>query len=92
MERKQWGGKQKLQIVLEGLSGNTSVSEICNKYQVGQTQYYKWRDQLFKNGEKIFEEKLNYKQKQKMRNEINSLKSIIGDLTVELKKTELELL
>ena len=92
MERKTWTTRQKFQIILEGLSRSATVSEICNKYQVSQGQYYKWRDLLFKNGEKIFEQKLNYKQKQKMTNEINQLKTVIGDLTIALKKTELELL
>lgn len=92
MERRQWAPRQKLQVVLEGLGGKIPVSEICNKYQVSQTQYYKWRDALLQHGEKVFESKNTSKEKQRMTGEINRLKSIIGDLTVELKKTSLELL
>jgi transposase-like protein len=30
--------------VLDGLKGR-SVSEVCREYGVGETQYYKWRDE-----------------------------------------------
>ena len=50
MKKRQWTGSQKLQIVLDGLSGKYSISELCTKYELNQTQYYKWRDQLLKQG------------------------------------------
>ena len=54
-------------------------------------QYYKWREQFLKQGAKIFELGTNDKVLDRAKAENRKLKAIIGDLTVELKKTEDEL-
>ena len=90
MKRRKWTGKEKLKIILEGLSGQIEISKLCTKYQIAQTQYYKWRDQLLKYGDQAFEQKLKSKKEQHMEQEIKNLKGIIGDLTFELKKSEFE--
>lgn len=88
MERRQWSSQDKLKIVLEGLSGQIEISKLCAKYQVHQTQYYQWRDQLLKYGNQAFEQKNISKREQILDSEVKNLKRIIGDLTVELKKNE----
>ncbi len=91
MEKRKWTSQQKLQIVLEGLSGQIDIAKLCAKYQVSQTQYYKWRDQLLKHGTQAFEVKNVTKKEQHLTQENLRLRRIIGDLTIELKKTEIEL-
>jgi transposase-like protein len=91
MKKRKWSSQEKLRIVLEGLSGQIEISKLCNKYQIAQTQYYQWRDQLLKFGHQAFETKNTTKKEQHLESENQKLKKIIGDLTVELKKTELEL-
>jgi transposase-like protein len=91
MEKRKWTSQQKLTIVLEGLSGQIEISKLCAKYQVSQAQYYKWRDQLLKHGTQAFEIKDVTKKEQHLQMENLKLRRIIGDLTVELKKTEIEL-
>ena len=91
MKKRKWRSQEKLRIVLEGLSGQIEISKLCNKYQIAQTQYYGWRDQLLKFGYQAFETKNITKKEQHLESENQKLKRIIGDLTVELKKTELEL-
>ena len=91
MEKRKWTSQQKLQIVLEGLSGQIEISKLCAKYQIAQTQYYQWRDQLLKFGNQAFEQKNISKKEQHLEQEVSHLKKIIGDLTVELKKSEYEL-
>lgn len=88
MQRRKWQSQQKLQIVLEGLSGQIELNKLCAKYQVSQTQYYQWRDQLLKFGHQAFETKNITKKEQHLENENQKLKRIIGDLTIELKKSE----
>lgn len=90
MERKRWDGKQKLHIVLEGLSGKVPVAELCNKYQINQGQYYKWRDQLLSNGVKAFDTKDTTTREAYLQNEVKRLTSLVGELTVELKKNEFD--
>lgn len=91
MQRRKWTSQEKLRIVLEGLSGQIEISKLCTKYQIAQTQYYQWRDQLLKFGHQSFETKNITKKEQHLEQENRKLKHIIGDLTVELKKSEYEL-
>ena len=91
MKKRKWTSQQKLQIVLEGLSGQIEISKLCAKYQIVQTQYYQWRDYLLKFGHQAFETKNITKKEQYLEQEVVQLKKIIGDLTIELKKSEFEL-
>lgn len=91
MKHRKWTSQQKLQIILEGLSGQVEISKLCAKYQIAQTQYYKWRDQLLKFGHQAFDQKTITNKEQHLEQEVRKLKNIIGDLTIEIKKTELEL-
>ena len=91
MKRRHWGSKQKAQIVLEGLSGKIDISQLCQKYQVSQTQYYKWRDAFLQNCHQSFEIKKQSQKEQHLESKVQKLTKIIGDLTVELKKSEYEL-
>jgi len=88
MKHRKWTPKQKLSIVLEGLKGNTSIAELCSRHQISQTQYYQWRDRLLADGEKLFTHGGPDKVEERLRNENRKLKTIIGELTVELKKSE----
>jgi len=90
MKNRKWTGKQKLEIVLEGFKEKMSVSELCNRFEIGQSQYYKWRDQFLKNGASVFDDKPD-KKAERLQAENRRLKHVIGELTVELKKTEDEL-
>ena len=88
MKRRKWTAKQKLQIVLEGMAGKLPLAALCQNHQISQGQYYKWRDQLLEGGEKVFERGGPGAGEQRLRAEVDKLKSIIGDLHVELKKSE----
>jgi len=90
MKKRNWTSKQKSQIVLEGLSGKIEVSKLCIKYELSQSQYYKWRDLFLQTCHQAFETKNINKKEQKLNNENQKLKSIIGELTIELKKNEFE--
>ena len=42
MIKREWTEEQKFKIVLEGLRDETPVVNLCEKYEISQTQYYKW--------------------------------------------------
>jgi len=90
MKRRNWSSQDKLKVVLEGLSGNIQISKLCAKYQINQTQYYQWRDQLLKFGNQAFEMKNVSKKEERLESENRKLKLLIGELTVELKKSEFD--
>jgi transposase-like protein len=85
---KKWDEKTKFEIVLAGIKGQLTVSELCSRYGVNQTQYYKWRDKFFSEGQKIFDRSGVDGEKERLRRENTRLKTIIGDLTTELKKND----
>ncbi|MGY8986904.1 MAG: transposase [Sphingomonadales bacterium] len=90
MKIRKWTGKQKLQIVMEGFKEKAPISELCNRFEIGQSQYYRWRDQFIKKGASIFDEKPDKKIEQ-LESKVKKLTSYVGELTIELKKTEDEL-
>ena len=87
MKRRKWTAEEKLKVVVEGLQGGVTIAELCNRYQITQTQYYQWRDHLLGEGHKIFNRGGIDKQSQHLEAENRKLKEIIGDLPIELKKT-----
>jgi transposase-like protein len=91
MDRRKWSSRDKLVIVLEGLKGKVPLGELCAKFQISQSQYYKWRDQLLANGPKVFDYGGVDRTTERLQHENQKLKRIIGELTVELKKSEYEL-
>ena len=87
MKRRMWDSKAKAKIVLEGLSGKP-VSELCNEYQIAQTQYYKWRDKFLSDAYRAFEGHEQSKDVARLKAKAQRLEQIIGQLSVELKKSE----
>jgi transposase-like protein len=85
MKRRKWDPKIKALIVLEGLKGKP-VAEICLEHQISQAQYYQWRDQFLAKAHQVFTK--DEKHGARLTRENARLRKIIGDLTVELKKTE----
>ena len=90
MKKRKWTAHQKLQIVLDGMSGKSKIGDLCVRHEMTQSQYYKWRDQLLSKGSSVFDQLPN-KRIEKLTNENKQLKNLIGELTVDLKKSEREL-
>jgi transposase len=40
--RRKFAAEEKIRIVLEGLRGEISVSELCRREGIGPTVYYRW--------------------------------------------------
>jgi transposase-like protein len=91
MKKRAWDSRTKAKIVLEGLSGKP-VSELCSQYQISQNQYYQWRDRFLTESHRAFEGKENGGEVSRLKAKTQRLQQIIGALTVELKKSEDELL
>ena len=84
--KRQWTGKEKLAIVLQGLKGDCSISTLCNEHGITQGMYCKWRDQLLTDGAKLFERGGVDHARERLECENRRLKETIGELTIELKK------
>lgn len=44
--RKQYSAEQKYKIVKEALTTDQSVSDVCRKYGLSPTMYYRWQEQF----------------------------------------------
>ena len=40
--RRQFSAEEKIRVILEGLRGETPVSEICRRRSIPNSIYYKW--------------------------------------------------
>jgi transposase-like protein len=86
-KRRQWKAAEKSRIILEGLKGRP-VADICVEYQISQSMYYSWRDQFLSNMGQVFETKKIDQREAYQNRQIDKMKKIIADLTIELKKSD----
>jgi transposase-like protein len=47
--------EEKLKIVLEGMSGTVSASDLCRKHDLKPARFYYWKDHLLNSAPEIFE-------------------------------------
>jgi transposase-like protein len=87
MPRRNWEAKTKAIIVLEGLKGKP-VAAICTEHQISQAQYYQWRDQFLAHAAKAFEVHEQSQRDARLVWENARLKTLVGELTLELKKSD----
>lgn len=83
MKTRKWTTEQKVAVVLEGLRGQKSVSEICRTHQIVQSQYYKWRDRFLDGGSKNLASPADGGPKQPQV-EVERLEKIIGRQAIEI--------
>ncbi|HLM61805.1 MAG TPA: transposase [Pyrinomonadaceae bacterium] len=65
----------------------SAVAEICNEHQINQSQYYLWRGQFLQNAGKVFDVPQKAQQQTRLERQNEKLKAMVGELTMELKKT-----
>ena len=87
MKLRKWDAKTKARIVLEGMKGKP-IAEICREPQLSQAQYYQWRDQFLSNVGKVFEANQQNQREARLQQENQKLKKLVGELTLELKKSD----
>ena len=100
MKYRKWDPKIKAKIVLESLQNKISLAEIGNqpdkvvlagRHQITQSQYYYWLNEFQAKSHEIFNTAKKTKKERRLVEENKELKRIIANLTIELKKNELEL-
>ena len=50
--RRHHSAEEKIRIVLEGLSGEDSIAELCSKEGINQNLYYRWSKEFLEAGKK----------------------------------------
>lgn len=54
-ERKNYTPQEKVAILRRYLIDKEPVSDICDKYQLQPTVFYRWMKQFFEDGSRVFE-------------------------------------
>ena len=92
--RRKFSAEEKIRIVLEGLRGEESISDLCRKEGIHPTIYYKWSKSFLEsgkrqlNGDTIREASSN--EVKELRDENDELKMLVAELSLRtrvLKKT-----
>lgn len=86
--RKKWEATAKLKIVMEGIGKEVPLGELCARHGIRQSLYYRWREQLLNEGKKVFERGGVSGSEERLKGENRRLKAMIGELTMELKKSD----
>lgn len=50
--RRKYSTEEKIRIVLDGLSGETSIAELCRREGIAQNLYYRWSKDFLEAGKK----------------------------------------
>jgi len=76
--------EQKILIIMEAIRGENQIAEICRKYGIRQTQFYKWNKQFLEAGKKLLEGDTSREaatdEVVELRRENQRLKEMVADL------------
>jgi transposase-like protein len=81
---RTWTVQQKLEIVLAGLRGETSIAELCREHQISENLYYTWRDKLLDGGAERLAGKEERTELVELRKRVRDLERTLGRKTYEL--------
>jgi transposase len=85
--RRKFNSEEKIRIVLEGLRGEDSISEICRREGIHQNLYYRWSKDFLEAGKKRLQgdtkREANSKEVEHLRRENTQLKHAVADLHLD---------
>ena len=84
-KHKKWLPSIKFEIALLAIKGETTLNDICKRYEVAPSQVKTWKKQLLEQGNNIFlkSDKATEEAASKLEREQGKLYEKIGQLTVE---------
>ncbi len=85
--RKKYSAEEKLRIVLEGLRGEDTISELCRREGIHQNMYYKWSKEFLEAGKQRLagdtKREADRQEVKEMRSENEQLKELVAELTLK---------
>ncbi len=85
--RKKYSAEEKIRIVLAGLRGEYSVSELCRREGIAESLYYSWSKEFLEAGKRRLagdtERQANTGEVKNLRHEMGDLKELVAELTLE---------
>jgi transposase-like protein len=84
MKRRKIDPETKMAAVLEGLKGESSIADICRKYQISESLYYRWRDKFLEAGNRALASRNGSGPEAAVKARISELERIIGRQAVKI--------
>ena len=83
---RKWTSEDKTRIVMESLTTNITVAELCRKYNLNPNVFYNWKQKFIEGGKMALSgsSKDNMINKKNKEIEIERLKKIIGEQTIAI--------
>ena len=50
--RRIFSSEQKITVIMEALRAETTIAELCRKYSIQESQFYKWNKEFMEAGKK----------------------------------------
>src|SRR5438105_566009 len=83
-KKKKWSATAKFEIALLALKGETTLNELCKRYQVAPSQVHAWKKQMLEQGAQLFGKTTkSVAAGATHEREVSALYEKIGQLTVE---------
>ena len=94
--KRTFNAEEKIRIILEGLKGETSVTEVCRRETIHPSQYYKWSKDFLEAGKKRLNgdtvREANTDEVKDIRDENDALKQLVAELSLKNKVLKKSLL
>jgi transposase len=86
--RRQFSAEDKIRIVMEGIRGESSVSELCRRERLQTTVYYRWLKDFMEAGKRRLKGDLlreaNREEVSALQEENARLKQLVADYALDL--------
>ncbi len=84
--RRKFSAEEKIRIVLEGLKGEVSISELCRREGIAANLYYRWSKDFLEAGKKRLSgdtvREANSSDVTGLRDENSQLKQLVAELSL----------
>jgi transposase len=85
--RRHYSAEEKIRIVLEGLRGEDSITELCRREGINQNLYYRWSKEFLEAGKKRLAgdtaREATSPEVKGLRREALELKQVVAELTLK---------
>ena len=79
-----WRAEEKVELILNGMTGKVPVTTLCRLNNVTPSQYYEWREKFLATGKQgLMANGGKTQRESELEKKINILERCIGELTLE---------
>lgn len=78
----RWTAEDRIRIVMESLTTNITVAELCRKYNIKPNVFYSWKQRFIEGGKMALTSSKQENVNRDLAAENERLKKLIGELTI----------